>query len=69
MKDTTDLNDTKNLIKDQSGQTFVEFVLLLASVVMVAYSFMALTNRSVADKWTAMAQMILDDQNQILEAR
>lgn len=60
---------TQNPIEDQSGQTFVEFILLLASVVMVAYSFMRLTNGNIAEKWTAMAQFVLDDESQVLEPR
>ena len=60
---------TKKIVKDQSGQPFVEFVLLLASIVMVAYSFMRLTNTNIEKKWTAMAQIILDDESQVLEAR
>jgi len=60
---------TKKILKDQSGQTFVEFILLLASIVMVAYSFMRLTNSGVEKKWTQMAQIILDDDSIVLKAR
>jgi Flp pilus assembly pilin Flp len=62
-------NITKKVLKDQSGQTFVEFVLLLASIVIIAFSFMRLTNSGVEQKWTRMAQIILDDDTQILKAR
>ena len=62
-------NTTKKIVKDQSGQTLVEFVLLLASIVIVAFSFMRITNSGIEQKWTRMAQIILDDDSQVLEAR
>lgn len=62
-------HNTEKLIKDQSGQTLVEFVLLLASIAIIAYSFMRLTNGGIRDRWTKMAQMVLDDESQQLTTR
>ena len=61
--------DTKKISKDQSGQTFVEFVLLLLSIVIVAFSFMRASNLKIAEYWTAMATIILEDDSQTLTPR
>lgn len=69
MKQENPEHPTKKIVKDQSGQTFIEFVLLLASIVIIAYSFMRLTNGGIRDRWTKMAQMVLDDETQTLSPR
>ena len=58
-----------NTKKKQSGQTLVEFLLLLASIVVIAFSFMRLLNVNIADTWTQMAQAILEDDGQSLRPR
>ena len=60
---------TKKLVKNQKGQTLVEFILLLASIVAIAYSFMGVVNRNLGEQWTEMSQAILEDENQRLEIR
>ena len=60
---------TKDLTKNQSGQTLVEFVLLLASIVAIAFSFMRVVNTNLGDQWLQMSQTILEDENQQLRIR
>lgn len=60
---------TKFSLKRQSGQTFVEFVLLLASIVIVAFSFMRVANNGIADRWETFANIILEDENQTLSTQ
>tara|TARA_Y100000768_G_scaffold388897_1_gene388472 strand:- start:16797 stop:17039 length:243 start_codon:yes stop_codon:yes gene_type:complete len=59
-------NFTKRVLKRQTGQTFIEFILLLASIVIVAFSFMRVANTGIADRWQSMAQVILEDDSQTL---
>ncbi len=57
-------NNTKKIIKDQSGQTLIEFVLLLAGIVIISTTFMTQINGYIANRWEAMANVILDDPKQ-----
>lgn len=63
------LQDTKFFEENQSGQTLVEFILILAGVAIVSFSFMAAVNGNIADRWKKIATVILDDPNQTLEVR
>ena len=67
MKDLSDKNSL--VISKEEGQTLIEFLLLLASIVTVAYSFMRIMNTNIADDWQRMAQLLLEDEAQVLEIR
>lgn len=54
---------------NQKGQTLVEFILLLASIVAIAFTFMRLMNANLGDQWTEMSQTILEDDQQQLQIR
>lgn len=60
-------NDTRNNLEDQSGQTLVEFILLLAAIVIISFSFLKLVNGFTIQRWESLANIILDDKNQILK--
>jgi Flp pilus assembly pilin Flp len=60
---------TKKNIKDQSGQTLVEFVLLLLAIVVISTTFMTQINGYIANRWEAVANVILDDPNQQIKLR
>lgn len=64
---TTKVND--EILNNQQGQTLVEFVLLLASIVIISFGMMKIINNSIADRWEVMANIILDDPNQKLEVK
>lgn len=64
-----DKHEIKKLAKNEDGQTLVEFILLLAGITMISFSFMRLVNSNIAERWQAMAQMVLDDKSQTLEIR
>ena len=51
------------LAKNQSGQTLVEFLLLLVSIVLIAFTFMRTMNSQLAQEWTRMANIILEDDS------
>jgi hypothetical protein len=48
----------------QSGQTLVEFALLLLVIATISFGFIAVTNRNLAKYWTAYARLIVDDPSQ-----
>ncbi len=50
--------------KKQGGQSLVEFALLLLVIVMLSFSFIAVTNRNLAKFWTAYVRLIVDDPSQ-----
>ena len=45
----------------QSGQSLVEFMLLLASILLISMSFMKIVNKNVASYWTDMANTLMLD--------
>lgn len=53
----------------ESGQTLVEFVLLLLGILIISVSFLKQINGFVANRWEAMANEILDDPTQSLKVR
>ncbi len=59
--------DTKITVKNQSGQTLVEFILILMGIVIISFSFMSIINGNISNRWTSIANIILDDPNQTLE--
>jgi Flp pilus assembly pilin Flp len=63
--------ENKVILKDQRGQTLVEFVLVLLSILIVSMVFMKIVNGNVAKYWTAMANTLLIDVegNQKLKLR
>ncbi|MFT6633070.1 MAG: Flp pilus assembly pilin Flp [Bacteriovoracaceae bacterium] len=61
--------NTNKKIKDQSGQTLVEFVLLLLAIVVISTTFMTQINGYIANRWEAVANVILDDPNQQIKLR
>lgn len=50
--------------KKQGGQSLVEFALLLLVIVMLSFSFIAVSNRNLAKFWTAYVRLIVDDPSQ-----
>lgn len=58
-----------NLLKNQSGQSLVEFVLLLVLIVLIATSFMRIVNTQVADIWLRMATLVLENEDQTLQLK
>ena len=62
-------NSTQVLVKNQKGQTLVEFILLLASIVAIAYGFLRIMNTNLSEEWLRMSQTILEDKNQQLRIR
>lgn len=48
----------------QSGQTLVEFALLLLVIATISFGFIAVTNRNLAKYWTAYVRLIVDDPSQ-----
>lgn len=50
-----------NILKNEQGQSLVEFVLLLASILLVSMVFMKIVNGNIGKYWTAMGQTLLID--------
>ncbi len=64
------MNNTQvNHLKDEQGQTLIEFVLLLAAIGIISVTFMTQINKFTANRWEAMANVILDDPNQQIKLR
>ena len=62
-------SDMKLLLRNKKGQTLIEFLLLLVSLVAIAFTFQRLVNGNLAEQWTQMSQVILEDPAQTLEVR
>lgn len=48
----------KEDLLDESGQTFLEFVLLLATMVLLSFSLMNAFNAGLSDLWRSYIQKI-----------
>jgi Flp pilus assembly pilin Flp len=48
----------ENLIKDQKGQTFIEFILLLVLLVSLSFTFMRGFNSHIGNRWEYMLKRI-----------
>ena len=59
--------NTRKALEDQSGQTLVEFVLLMAAIVIISFSFLKIVNNFTTETWVKMATIILDDETQQLD--
>jgi Flp pilus assembly pilin Flp len=55
------LNENENILKNQEGQTFVEFVLLLMMIMFLSFSFMKGINGGIGKYWTSMANTLMKD--------
>lgn len=62
------MNEEK-IILDESGQSIIEFVLLMSGIVIISFTFMRLMNGNIAERWQKMAQVILEDDNQTLQLK
>lgn len=58
----------KNIL-EQSGQSLLEFVLLLSVIMIVSLLFLKLVNSNVAKYWKAMGIVLLEDRSQTVELR
>ncbi len=55
------LKNNKLNHKNQSGQSFIAFILLLAGIAIVSFAFMKQINGNTAEKWKRMAEIILNN--------
>ena len=58
---------TKITRKDQTGQTLIEFILLLAMIAFISFGFMRTVNGIIAERWLDLATRILEDDTQRLQ--
>lgn len=56
-------------LKEESGQSLVEFVLLLSVIVLLSFGFLKVANTGLAEYWLKAATLILDDPSQKLQMR
>ena len=60
---------TRDKLKDQSGQTLVEFILLLGGIALISFTFMGQVNKHISDRWEKLANVLLEDNKQTLKVR
>lgn len=58
---TDNLEQEVDILNNEQGQSLVEFVLLLAAILLVSMSFMKIVNGNIGKYWTAMGQTLLLD--------
>lgn len=57
------------IVKNQEGQSFVEFVLLLALISILSLGYLKVVNTNISEFWRGAALFIIDDKNEQLEVR
>ena len=65
VKNTKDIK--KNVFSDESGQTFLEFILLFMVVLMFSYLVLRGINTNMADRWKQTIQIIADPTDTAIE--
>lgn len=55
------LNENENLLNNEQGQTFLEFVLLLMMIMFMSFGYMKIINTGIGKYWTSMANTLLID--------
>lgn len=56
-------------ILDNSGQSLLEFILLLTSIMVVSLVFLRLVNTNIGNYWQAMGTFLLEDRAQVIRLR
>lgn len=51
---------SNKLLTNQSGQSLVEYMLLLAIIVGISFSFMAGINGALGTRWEKMAEVLIN---------
>jgi hypothetical protein len=51
-------NDTISKINDESGQSFIEFILLFFILVTISFSVLSGFNRSIGGQWSAIVKAV-----------
>lgn len=67
--DITMSNEFKESLKAQSGQSLVEFILLLGGIVIISFTFMKTINSNIAFRWEKLTAAILEDKSQTITIR
>jgi len=60
---------TDKITKNQSGQTMVEFVLLISVIAIISLLFKQVINQNISKRWEKIANVILDDPTQTITIR
>lgn len=59
----------KNLVQNQDGQSFVEFIFLLALISILSLGYLKIVNTNIAEFWRGSVTFIIDDKNEKVEVR
>lgn len=51
---------SNKILTNQRGQSLVEYMLLLAIIVGISFSFMAGINGALGDRWETMAEVLIN---------
>lgn len=67
----TQIQEEVNILKNQQGQSLVEFMLLLVSILLLSMTFMKVVNGNLGKYWISMANTLMIDVegNQKLKLR
>lgn len=60
-KNITENSQELNLLQDQKGQTFVEFILLLSIIMLISFAFMSGLNTGIGRYWLSMGKTLMLD--------
>jgi len=60
-KQITDNNEQEPILKNESGQSFLEFVLLISVIMLISMGFLKGVNTGISKYWHAMGQTLVYD--------
>lgn len=55
------LEENENILNNENGQTFIEFVLLLMIIMGISFGYMRVVNGGIANYWESMGNILMKD--------
>lgn len=67
----TDQNtlERKNILNNNKGQSLVEFILLITTIMLMSLTFLKVTNSGIAKYWLYMGNLLNEGNSKKLELR
>lgn len=59
----------KNILKNNKGQSLVEFILLITAIMLISSLFLRITGSGIAKYWLYMGKLLTEDSEQRIELR
>ena len=63
------IKSSKNIIDDSSGQTFLEFMLLLFMILFMSYGLLISVNSAIGKRWENIVKIVAEPTGSTIQLR